>query len=52
MTDEQAKEKLKYVQKHDKIKTNYCKNNGINLVRLKNYRTIEKELEKYFQINL
>lgn len=52
MTDEQAKEKLNYVQRHDEIKTNYCKNNGINLLRLKNYKTIEKELKKYFQINL
>ena len=52
MTDKQAEEKLNYVQRHDEIKTNYCKNNGINLLRLKNYKTIEKELEKYFQINL
>lgn len=52
MTDKQAEENLNYVQRHDEIKTNYCKNNGIKLLRLKNYKTIEKELEKYFQINL
>ena len=49
ITDEQAEEKLKYVQRHDEIKTNYCKNNGINLLRLNNLKTINEELAEYFQ---
>lgn len=49
MTDEQAEENLNYVQKHDKIKTNYCKNKGINLLRIKYDENIEEKLIEYFQ---
>lgn len=34
MTDEQLNNAFKLVQKHDKIKTEYCKNNNIQLVRI------------------
>lgn len=34
MTDEKALENHLYVKAHDKIKNNYCKDNGINLIRI------------------
>lgn len=34
MSKEQAKEQLIIIQKHDKIKTEYCKNNNIPLIRI------------------
>lgn len=49
MTDKEVIENFKYVQKHDQIKNDYCKNNGIILIRLNNLKTVEKELTKYFQ---
>ena len=49
MTDEEAEKNLKYIQNHDKIKNDYCKNNGINLLRLNNLKTIDEELAEYFQ---
>ena len=49
MTDEQAEEKLNYVQRHDEIKTNYCKNNGINLLRICYDENVEEKLTDYFQ---
>ena len=45
-------EKLKYfelVQMSDNIKTNYCKNNNINLLRIKYTENIEEKLSEYFQ---
>ena len=45
-------EKLKYfelVQMRDNIKTDYCKNNNINLLRIKYTENIEEKLTKYFQ---
>ena len=49
MTDEQAEENLNYVQKHDKIKTNYCKKNGIDLLRIRYDENIEEKLTEYFE---
>ena len=45
-------EKLKYfelVQMRDSIKTDYCKNNNINLLRIKYTENIEEKLTEYFQ---
>ena len=49
MTDEQAEENLNYVQRHDKIKNDYCEKNKINLLRLNNLKTVNEELAEYFQ---
>ena len=49
MTDDEIEKNFKYIQKHDQIKNDYCKNNGIILIRLNNLKTVEKELTKYFQ---
>ena len=51
MTKEQIKENLKLNQHRDEIKNEYCKNNGIGLLRLNNLKTVEKELTEYFQIH-
>ena len=42
-------EKLKIQQKHDKIKNEYCKNNGILLLRIQyyKYKNIEEELDNF-----
>lgn len=33
MNDEKSESNFKYIQYHDKIKNDYCKNNNINLLR-------------------
>ena len=48
MTDEEMEGNLKLNQLRDQIKNNYCKTNGINLLRVNNLKAIE-ELSKYFQ---
>ena len=48
MTKEQMEENLNYVQKHDEIKTDYCKNNGINLLRIRYDDNIEEKLINIF----
>ena len=48
MTKEQMEENLKVVQKHDEIKTDYCKNNGINLLRIRYDDNIEEKLINIF----
>lgn len=50
-TDDKLRENLEYVQKHDKIKTDYCKNNNINLLRISYKENIEEKLNDYFKIN-
>lgn len=45
LTDEQMKENLKFYKLRDDIKNNYCKNNNINLIRLNNFKTIEKTIK-------
>ena len=49
MTEDRKLENLKYVQKHDQIKNDYCKQKGINLLRLNNLKTVEQELTEYFK---
>lgn len=42
---------LEYIQKHDKIKNEYCKNNGISLLRIPYYdKNIEEELNNFLFI--
>ena len=41
---------LKLNQHRDEIKNEYCKNKGINLVRVNNLKAV-KELSEYFQIH-
>lgn len=48
MTNEEMEENLKLNQLRDKIKNDYCKNNGINLLRVNNLKATE-ELTEYFQ---
>ena len=49
-TSEKEKlENLQYIQKHDKMKNDYCKKNGITLLRFNNLKTVEQELAEYFQ---
>ena len=47
----QIKENLKSCQIHDEIKNEYCKNNNINLLRIRYNEDIEKTLTEYFQNN-
>ena len=48
-----AEERLRETKRRDKIKTDYCKNNGINLIRIPYWEfdniesIIKKELNKY-----
>lgn len=49
--DDEIEEKFKYTQKHDKIKNEYCKNNNINLLRIRYDEDIEKILTECFQNN-
>lgn len=50
-----AEEKLKETQRRDKIKTDYCRNNGINIIRIPHWefdnieKILKKELSKYIQ---
>ena len=48
-TDEQMEKKFEECQRRDKIKTDYCKNNHINLIRIPytDYSNIEQILNKY-----
>lgn len=50
-TDKESKENFKYIQKHDKIKNNYCKEKGINLLRIRYDENVEEKLTEYFQNN-
>ena len=50
-----AEERLRETKRRDKIKTDYCKNNGINLIRIPYWefdnieKILKKELSKYIQ---
>lgn len=46
--DEWALSQLKMTQLHDKIKTNYCQDNNIALLRIPYFANIKEELEKFF----
>ena len=48
MTNEEMEENLKLSQIRDNIKNEYCKNNGIGLLRVNN-RKVYEELTEYFQ---
>ena len=48
MTNEEMEKLLKSNQFRDKIKNDYCKKNGIILLRVNNLKAVE-ELSKYFQ---
>lgn len=51
-TEEQAKENLLVTQKHDQIKTKYCEDNNIKLLRIPywNYNNVENILEEELEI--
>ena len=49
MTDEELEENLKLNKLRDQIKNDYCKNNNINLLRIKYTENIEEKLSEYFQ---
>lgn len=41
---------LRYVQKHDNIKNEYCINNGISLLRIPYFKNVEEELNNFLFI--
>lgn len=47
---EWAENQFEYIQKHDKIKTEYCKNNNIKLLRIPYYKNVEEELNNFLFI--
>lgn len=49
--EEWALQQLKITQTHDKIKTEYCKNNNILLLRISYLQNIEEELCKNFYLS-
>ena len=48
MTEEQAIKNLESTKIRDNIKNEYCKNNGINLIRIKYDENLEEKLCKIF----
>ena len=49
MTNEEMKENLKSNQLRDQIKNDYCKTNGINLLRIRYNENVEEKLMEYFK---
>ena len=49
MSNEEMKENLKSNQLRDQIKNDYCKKNGINLLRIRYDENVEEKLIKYFK---
>lgn len=45
-----GQEKLEYIQKHDSIKNEYCKNKGITLLHIPYDKNIEEELNNFLFI--
>lgn len=45
-----GQESFEYTVKHDKIKNEYCKNNGISLLRIPYYKNVEEELNNFLFI--
>lgn len=45
-----AQEHFELVKRHDDIKTQYCKNNNIDILRIPYYKNIEEELNKFLSI--
>ena len=52
MTEEEALHRLKEMQRRDQIKTDFCKDNNIELIRIPywEFDCIEDILEDYFQL--
>lgn len=48
MTDKEIEKELKLTQHRDNIKNEFCKNNGIILLRVNNLKAY-KEVTEYFQ---
>lgn len=48
MTEEKMEENLKSNQLRDQIKNDYCKNNKINLLRIRYDENVEEKFEEYF----
>lgn len=49
MTNEEMKENLKSNQLRDQIKNDYCKEKGINLLRIRYDENVEEKLMEYFK---
>lgn len=49
LSHENVLEKFIDVKKNDSIKTNFCKKEGINLLRISYKQNIKKELEKWYK---
>jgi very-short-patch-repair endonuclease len=49
LTEEEKLKSFELLQIRDNIKTDYCKNNNINLLRIKYTENIEEKLIKYFK---
>ena len=45
-----GQKQFEYIQKHDKIKTKYCENNNIKLLRIPYFKNIEEELSNFLFI--
>lgn len=45
-----GQEAFKKIVKHDNIKTDFCKNNGIQLLRIPYYKNVEEELNNFLFI--
>ena len=45
-----GQENFEYVVKHDNIKNEYCKNNGISLLRIPYFKNVEEELHNFLFI--
>ena len=45
-----GQKEFEYTVKHDNIKNEYCKNNGISLLRIPYYKNIEEELNNFLFI--
>ena len=48
VTNEEAEKQLKLNKIRDSIKTKYCKNNNINLLRIRYDENVEEKLNEYF----
>ena len=50
LADDKLQENYEYVKKHDKIKTEYCKNHNIKLLRISYKENIENKLNEWLKI--
>lgn len=48
-TKEETLKSFEYIQKHDQIKNNYCKDKGMNLLRIRYDENVEEKLMNYFE---